>query len=73
MQLIVAACRSRCWPAKRSSVRAVDYDVWFIHEVETGLAQIDAGKTLTHDVVGTRLAKKLAASATSSFLPANRE
>jgi predicted transcriptional regulator len=40
--------------------RAVDYDDWFIREVETGLAQIEAGQTLTHDAVGTRLAKKLA-------------
>jgi len=28
--------------------------------VETGLAQIDGGQTLTHDVVRARLAKKLA-------------
>lgn len=40
--------------------RAVDYDDWFIREVETGLAQIDAGQTLTHDAVGERMAKKLA-------------
>ena len=46
--------------AREALERAVDYDDWFIHEVETGLAQIDAGQTLTHDVVGTRLAKKLA-------------
>jgi predicted transcriptional regulator len=40
--------------------RAVDYDDWFIREVEKGLAQIDAGQVLTHDVVGTRLEQKLA-------------
>ena len=40
--------------------RAVDYDDWFIREVETGVAQIGAGQTLTHDEVGARLAKKLA-------------
>ncbi len=32
--------------------RAVDYDEWFIREVEKGLAEIDAGQVLTHDAVG---------------------
>ena len=31
-----------------------------IREVETGLAQVAAGQTLSHDAVGERLAKKLA-------------
>ena len=40
--------------------RAVDYDDWFIREVEKGLAQIDAGQVLTHEAVGARLEQKLA-------------
>jgi predicted transcriptional regulator len=40
--------------------RAVDYDDWFIREVEKGLAQIDAGHVLTHEAVGARVAQKLA-------------
>jgi predicted transcriptional regulator len=40
--------------------RTVDYDDWFIREVEKGLAQIDAGQVLTHDAVGTRLEQRLA-------------
>ena len=40
--------------------RAVDYDDWFIREVEKGLAQIDAGQVLTHDAVGAGLEQKLA-------------
>jgi predicted transcriptional regulator len=40
--------------------RALDYDDWFIGEVEVGLAQVEAGQTLTHEGVGARLAKKLA-------------
>lgn len=40
--------------------RAVDYDDWFIREVEKGLAQLDTGQVLTHDAVGTRLEQKLA-------------
>ena len=39
--------------------RAVDYEDWFIREVEKGLAQIDAGQVLTHDAVGARLEQKL--------------
>jgi predicted transcriptional regulator len=41
--------------------RAVDYDDWFIREVEKGLAQVDAGQVLTHDAVGSRLDQKVAA------------
>ena len=40
--------------------RAVDYDDWFIREVEKGLAQVDAGQVLTHDAVGSRLDQKVA-------------
>jgi predicted transcriptional regulator len=40
--------------------RAVDYDDWFIREVEKGLAQVDAGQVLTHDAVGARLEQRLA-------------
>ena len=40
--------------------RAVDYDDWFIREVEKGLAQVDAGQVLTHEAVGKRLEQKLA-------------
>lgn len=37
--------------------RFIDYDDWFIREVEKGLAQIDAGEVLEHEEVGRRLAK----------------
>jgi predicted transcriptional regulator len=47
--------------------RAVDYDDWFIREVEKGLAQVDAGQVLTHDAVGSRLNQKVAER------PANRD
>jgi predicted transcriptional regulator len=40
--------------------RAVDYDDWFIREIEKGLAQIDDGQLLTHEAVGARLEQKLA-------------
>lgn len=37
----------------------VDYDDWFIREVEKGLAQIDRGEVLTHEAMGARLEKHL--------------
>ena len=46
--------------AREALERAVDYDEWFIGEVEAGLAQVEAGQTVTHEAVGARLAKKLA-------------
>jgi predicted transcriptional regulator len=33
----------------------VDYDEWFVREVEKGLAQIDRGEVLSHAEVGERL------------------
>lgn len=46
--------------AREAIERAVDYDDWFIREVEKGLDQIDRGQVLTHDAVGRRLEQKLA-------------
>jgi len=39
--------------------RMLDYDQWFLREVEKGLAQIERGEVLGHDEVGTRLEKLL--------------
>jgi predicted transcriptional regulator len=39
--------------------RLVDYDEWFIREVEKGLAQVERGDVLTHEAVGARLEKRL--------------
>jgi predicted transcriptional regulator len=38
----------------------VDYDEWFLREVEKGLEQIDRGEFLTHEEVGERLEKLIA-------------
>jgi hypothetical protein len=38
------------------------HDDWFVREVESGLAQIDQGRTWTDAAVGAREAKKLAGS-----------
>lgn len=45
--------------AREAIVRLLDYDDWFVREVEKGLAQVDGGNTLTHEEVGTRLNKDL--------------
>ena len=39
--------------------RLVDYDRWFVREVEKGLAQIERGEVLEHEEVGARLEKLL--------------
>ncbi len=38
----------------------MDYDEWFIREVEKGVAAADSGELLTHEEVGTRLERLLA-------------
>jgi len=39
--------------------RLIDYDQWFVREVEKGLAQIERGEVLEHEEVGARLEKLL--------------
>jgi predicted transcriptional regulator len=45
--------------AREAIERLVDYDAWFVGEVEKGLAQIDRGQVLTHEAVGARLDQHL--------------
>jgi len=47
--------------AREAIERSVDYDEWFVREVENGLAQVDHGETLTHEQVGAHLEKLLTA------------
>jgi predicted transcriptional regulator len=35
--------------------RYLDYDEWFLREVDAGLSEINQGKVLTHEEVGARL------------------
>lgn len=46
--------------AREAIERLLDYDDWFVREVEKGLAQIERGGTLSHEEVGARLDKRLA-------------
>ncbi len=45
--------------AREAIERFVDYDEWFVKEVEKGLAQIARAEVLTHEEVGARLEKSL--------------
>jgi predicted transcriptional regulator len=46
--------------AREAIERFVDYDEWFIREVETGLASAEEGAVLTHEEVGARLERQIA-------------
>ena len=46
--------------AREAIERLVDYDEWFMREVDKGLTQIEQGKVLTQEQVGERIEKRLA-------------
>lgn len=46
--------------AREAIERFVDYDEWFIREVEKGIASADRGELLSHEEVGARLEKRIA-------------
>jgi predicted transcriptional regulator len=45
--------------AREAIERLLDYDDWFVREVEKGLAEIENGKSLPHEEVGARLNKHM--------------
>jgi predicted transcriptional regulator len=45
--------------AREAIERLVDYDEWFIQDVDKGLAQVKQGKVLTHDEAGIRIERLL--------------
>jgi predicted transcriptional regulator len=48
--------------------RLVDYDEWFIREVETGLAAADRGEFVEHDEVGKLIDSRYSGSCASAGL-----
>ena len=46
--------------ARQAIERFVDYDEWFIGEVEKGIASADRGELLGHEEVGARLETRIA-------------
>jgi predicted transcriptional regulator len=47
--------------AREAIERLVDYDDWFVREVEKGLSQVERGETSSHEEVGRRLERYLTA------------
>ena len=45
--------------AQEAIERLVNYDAWFLTEVDKGLAQVGGGQTVSREEVGTRLEQRL--------------
>jgi len=45
--------------AQEAIERLVNYDDWFLTEVDKGLAQVERDQTVSHEEVGTRLEQRL--------------
>lgn len=45
--------------AQEAIERLVNYDDWFLSEVEKGLAQVERGDTVSHEEIGRRLEQRL--------------
>ena len=45
--------------AQEAIERLVNYDDWFLTEVDKGLGQIERGETMSHEEVGRRLEQRL--------------
>ena len=45
--------------AQKAIERLVNYDNWFLHEVDKGLIQVEQGQTLSHEEIGARLEQRL--------------
>ena len=58
--LAKALGRSRAWIINEAMVRYLAYESWFIQQVEQGLAEAKAGKTVPHDEVMAGLRKRIA-------------
>jgi predicted transcriptional regulator len=41
--------------------RLASTDAWFVAQVDKGLAQVEAGRTLSHEVVGRRVKARISA------------
>lgn len=45
--------------AQEAIERLVNYDDWFLREVDKGLAQVELGQTLSHEEICARLEQRL--------------
>lgn len=58
-QLAVRTGRNTAQLVQEAVERLLDYDAWFIQEVEKGLAQAARGELIDHDEVVKRIEKRL--------------
>ena len=49
--------RSRSWVINQAIDRFLDYEEWFIREVEDGLAEVEKGEVATREEVETKFRK----------------
>jgi predicted transcriptional regulator len=47
--------RSRAWVIQDALTRYLEYEIWFREEVQKGLDDLEAGRTLSHEDVKARL------------------
>ena len=59
-RLAKALGRSRAWIINEATERYLAYESWFIEQVEQGLAEVEAGKTIPHDKVMAGLRERIA-------------
>ena len=52
--------RSRNWVIQQAVDRYLDYEEWFVDQVEQGIEEVKRGKTIPHDEVMAELRKKVA-------------
>ena len=52
--------RSRNWVIQQAVDRYLDYEEWFVDQVEQGLEEVKRGKTVPHDEVIAEIRKKIA-------------
>ena len=45
--------------AQEAIERLVNYDDWFLREVDKGLAQVECRETLSHEEIAARLERRL--------------
>jgi predicted transcriptional regulator len=56
-----ATSRSRTWVINQAIERYLDYEEWFVGEVEAALAEAKSGKVVPHELVARKWERKRAA------------
>lgn len=55
--LAEALSRSRSWVINQAIGRFLEYEEWFVKEVENGLKEVEQGEVATHDEVVAKFRK----------------